>query len=329
MSATRVLVTEPEFRRAPSTFEAASGLACQPAPSDEPALARVVARHRVRYVVLGHQPYRGALYEAMPPGGLLARFGVGYDGIDLASATAAGVFCTNTPGVLDQSVAEHAMLLVAAAARRLTTIAGAMTSREWAPREGVELAGKTLAIVGYGRIGRALARIARHGYRMRVVAYRPAGGRPLPPGAFVDADAVTSELAAALSDASFVSVHIPASAANARFFDAERLGLCRPDAWIINTARGLVIDEAALFDAISSGRLGGAALDVFAQEPYVPIDPEKDLRTLDRVILTPHVGSHTADANRRMAERALANVRFAVAGDWDRLDLLNPDVRRR
>src|SRR5262245_4522925 len=148
MAATRVLVTEPEFRRAPASFESARALTCEPAPSDEAALARIVARHRVRYVVLGHQPYRGALYDAMPRGGVIARFGVGYDGLDLASATAAGVFCTNTPGVLDQSVAEHGMLLIAAAARRLTTLAGAMSkAREWAPCEGIELAGKTLAIV--------------------------------------------------------------------------------------------------------------------------------------------------------------------------------------
>ena len=97
-------------------------------------------------------------------------------------------------------------------------------------------------------------------------------------------------------------------------------------AWLINTARGAVVDEAALFESLAAGRIAGAALDVFAREPYVPVEGGGDLRSLPNVILTPHVGSNTVESNRRMAERALQNVRLAQAGDFKRMDLLNRDV---
>jgi len=99
-----------------------------------------------------------------------------------------------------------------------------------------------------------------------------------------------------------------------------------PRAWLINTARGSVVDETALYDALAGERLAGAALDVFDREPYVPVDPSRDLRTLSNVVLAPHVGSHTTEANRGMAERALQNVVLAEAGDYQRMDVVNPDV---
>jgi phosphoglycerate dehydrogenase-like enzyme len=104
--------------------------------------------------------------------------------------------------------------------------------------------------------------------------------------------------------------------------------MMKAGAWLINTARGAVVDEAALFDALAQGRLGGAGLDVFAREPYEPVDPGRDLRTLANVIMMPHVGSHTGAANRRMAERALQNIVLVEAGDFASIDLLNPEVLR-
>ena len=101
-----------------------------------------------------------------------------------------------------------------------------------------------------------------------------------------------------------------------------------PRAWLINTARGAVVDEQALYDALSDGRLAGAALDVFEREPYVAANPARDLRTLPNVVLTPHVGSHTSEANRGMASRALENVRRALARDFGGMDLVNPEVIR-
>ena len=180
-----VLVTEPEYRKGEDCFIAARGLDCRPAPAAEHELAAAVRDSQVRYVIVGGRQYSGPLYDALPAGGVIARFGVGHDGIDKTRATARGVLCTNTPAVLDQSVAEHAMLLVAAAARKLTVALESMASGRWNSSAGHDLHGKTIAVIGCGGIGRAVARIAALGYGMRVVgctrpdAPAPPSHRPL------------------------------------------------------------------------------------------------------------------------------------------------------
>jgi phosphoglycerate dehydrogenase-like enzyme len=320
----KVLVTESEYRKAEACFLSASGLECLRAPDDEPELAVALRETRAAYVVVGPRPYSGALYDALPRGGVIARFGVGHDNIDKRKATEAGLLCTNTPGVLDQSVAEHTMLLVAAAARPLLSISASMTRHVWDPAPGVELHGKTLAIVGCGGIGRSVACIATLGYGMQVVGCsRPAVA---PPAALVHFAAITSDFAVAVRQADFVSLHMSASRENVHFINRERLAQLGERAWLINTARGSLVDEAALFAALSGGRLAGAALDVFEREPYVPAAGGGDLRSLPNVILTPHVGSNTIEANRRMAERALQNVALAEARMFARMDLVNPEV---
>jgi lactate dehydrogenase-like 2-hydroxyacid dehydrogenase len=297
------------------------------APAAEEELAEAVMRDRVKYVVIGGAPYRGRLYEALGRGGVAARFGVGYDGVNLPKATELGVLCTNTPGVLDQSVAELTMLFIAAAARHLVPSHADMTQHVWAQRGGVELKGRTLAIIGSGRIGRAVARIASAGYGMRVVGFARSGGMT-PEASAAGLAAITTDFEAAVAGADFVSVHIPASPENLRFMNADRLARLERGAWLINTARGAVLDEDALYDALVEERLGGAALDVFAREPYAPADAARDLRTLTNVLLLPHVGSHTVEANRGMGERALRNIALAQAGQFADMDLLNPEVAR-
>lgn len=327
MPAPTVLVTEPEYRRGRAVFASRTDLRCTAAPADEAALAQALAEAGTRYVVVGSVPYGERLYEALTPGGVLARFGVGHDSVDKAAATRAGVLCTNTPDVLQQSVAELTMTMIGAAARHLGAATTAMARGGWLPREGVELQGSTLAIIGCGAIGRTTARIAAAGFGMRVVGF---SRRLPPPDSELARDPhfqqISDDYAAVVRDAQFVSLHIPASADNTHFISRERLALLPPAAWIINTARGTVVDEAALYDALASERLGGAALDVFAHEPYQPVDSSRDLRTLPRVILLPHVGSNTVEANRRMAERALGNITFAEAGEFAAMDLLNPEV---
>jgi phosphoglycerate dehydrogenase-like enzyme len=328
MSLPTVVVTEPEYRRAERVFSSADGMTCVIGPQDEERLARLIRESGARHAVVGGKPYRGPLYSAIGRGRVIARFGVGHDGIDKQRATEAGVLCTNTPAVLDQSVAELTFLLVSAAARHLTTIAGAMREGKWVPKEGTELRGKTLTMIGVGRIGRAVARIARRGYEMRVIGYHRAGSASAVQ-ARDDFDALTDDIATALGEADFVSLLIPAAPENAHFINRRRLAMFQPHAWLINTARGMVVDEIALYDALVEGRIQGAAMDVFDQEPYVPADPARDLRTLPNVILTPHVGSHTPEANGRMASRALQNIALAEAGDFARMDLLNPEVLRK
>ena len=137
---------------------------------------------------------------------------------------------------------------------------------------------------------------------------------------------VTDDFAAAVHEADYVSLHIPATPANARFVDGARIGLMSPQCWLINTARGAVVDENALYDALVAARIRGAAIDVFEREPYVPSDAARDLRKLDNVVLTPHMGSNTGEANARMAQRALQNIAWAAAGECRSMDLLNPEV---
>ena len=137
---------------------------------------------------------------------------------------------------------------------------------------------------------------------------------------------LTDDFAGAVRGADYVSLHIPATPDNARFIDRERLGMLGSACWLINTARGAVVDENALYDALVSGRIRGAGVDVFEREPYVPVDPARDLRKLENAVLTPHMGSNTVEANARMAQRALRNIALAEAGDYRSMDLLNPDV---
>jgi phosphoglycerate dehydrogenase-like enzyme len=256
---------------------------------------------------------------------VLARFGIGHDQIDKVQATKADILCTNTPGVLDDSVAEHTISLMLAAARHTPRLAAAMKVGNWTPVVGRELRGRTLAIIGCGPIGLAVARIASRGFGMRVIGFYRRS-RPRQPEIFDD---LTTDFAAAVHAADFVSLHIPATLENTYFLNGQRLALLPPQAWLLNAARGAVVEEAALYDALHGSRLAGAALDVFAVEPYAPTDPHKDLRALPNTILTPHIGSNTEDANSRMAERALRNIALAGQGDYARMDLLNPEVLER
>ena len=328
-----VLATEPEYRKAEAVFGPVADMDVSPAPVDEGALAEAVISQGSRAVVLGPKPYTGPLYEALgrtgvDRGSLLARFGVGHDGVDKALARRHGIVVTNTPGVLDASVAEHAIGLIVCLARGIVQLHGRVRRGEFPPEPGVDLAGKTLAVVGFGPIGRRTAAMAHLGLGMRVLAV----GRRSPDQLAADegsdlsailsasgVDKYTTDVSAALADADFVSLHIPAIPQNDRFLDAATLAQMKPGAFLVNTARGQVIDEDALHDALSSGRLAGAGLDVFRAEPYVPQSPDRDLRELDNVVLTPHVGSCTREANQRMGEASLANVRAFLAGAMDSL----------
>ncbi len=316
-------MTELEYRKAEASFLSASDFDCQRAPDAEDDLASAIRDARASYAIVGPRTYSGALYDALPRHGVIARFGVGHDGIDRKKASAAGLLCTNTPGVLNQSVAEHTMLLVGAAARALVMLSTSMTRRIWEPAVGAELHGKTLAIVGCGAIGRTVARIAALGYGMRVVGCtRPEA----PPPLLEHFDEMTNDFEIAARRADFVSLHLSAERDTHRWMNRERLALLDERCWLINTARGSLVDEAALFDALSERRVAGAALDVFLREPYEPVGRSGDLRSLANVILTPHVGSNTVEANRRMAERALQNIALAEARAFARMDLLNPEV---
>ncbi|MGA2329862.1 MAG: NAD(P)-dependent oxidoreductase [Bryobacteraceae bacterium] len=323
---TTVIVTEEEYGKAQAVFTGAADLHCVPSSAEESELARTIRENGAKHAIVGVVRYQGELYSALPRGGVLARFGVGHDGIDKRKATEAGLLCTNTPGALDFSVAETTMMLLLASARRLPRIFEAARNGVWTTSAGQELAGKTLAIIGCGRIGCAVARIAAFGFGMRVTGCETRLDRVESLRSEVGIQTLTQDFAEAVSGADFVSLHIPANPSTAHFMNAERLAVFPRNSWLINTARGSVVDENALYDALAQNRIAGAALDVFEREPYEPADPSRDLRALPNVILTPHVASNTTEANRRMAERALRNISLAESGNWKAMDLLNPEV---
>ncbi len=318
----KVAVTEMEYDKAEGIFSSAEGLECLPAPAVEDELAEAIRASGVQHVVVGVRKYTGALYQALPKGGVIARFGVGHDSIDKAQATEAGLLCTNTPNVLNDSVAEHTLALMMAGARWIPAMAKDAKVGVWVSRLGVELRKKRLAIIGCGPIGCHVGRMAAFGFGMHVVGCET---RDVDLG-YLGFEEVHKEFDQAVAGADFVSLHLPSTPATHHFLNEERLGLIPEKAWLINTARGAVVDERALYDALNEGRLAGAALDVFEHEPYTPVALDKDLRTLKNVIMTPHVASSTQEACDRMGMRALANIRLAEERKYDQMDLLNPDV---
>jgi lactate dehydrogenase-like 2-hydroxyacid dehydrogenase len=328
-----VFVTEFEYEKAERTFRSAGSFDVRPAPAAEEPLADAVTAQQSRAVIVGSQPYRGPLYEALATtaagrGAIIARFGVGHDSVDKELARQRGVVVTNTPGVLDVSVAEHALWLVGNLARNVSLAQNRIRAGELSAPAGMELAGKTLGILGFGNIGRQVARTAHHGFQMRIIAAdcRPAEELERQEGKLLDRikeayglTLYTADTERVLRESDLVSIHLPATDATRHFVDAARLRVMKRGALLVNTARGSVLDEAALYDSLVDGHVAGAALDVFENEPYEPVSPDKDLRTLDNVLLTPHIGSNTVEANHRMAEAALWNVTSLFAGRLNEL----------
>lgn len=244
---------------------------------------------------------------------LLANFGVGVNHIDLDAARARGITVTNTPGVLTDCTADLAMTLILMVARRAgegerEVRGGRWTG--WRPTQllGTKVSGKTLGIVGMGRIGRAVAHRARHGFGMKIFYHHP---RPLPEEVIADLDATPcASIDELLPRCDFVSLHCPGGSKNYHLIDAPRLKLMRPGSFLVNTARGEVVDNEALVAALESGHLAGAGLDVYEHEPRV--DPR--LLSLETVVLLPHLGSATAETREAMGFLVLANLEAFFAG---------------
>ena len=246
--------------------------------------------------------------------GIIANFGVGYNNIDLQAVTARRIVVTNTPDVLTDDTADLAITLLLLVARRTSESerqlrAGRWTG--WGPTQmlGTKVSGKTLGIVGLGRIGRAVARRARHGFGMRVVFYTPSDP---PPEGVVELDAERRDtLEELLADSDFVSLHCPLTPETHHLIDAGRLSQMKKSAYLINTARGEVVDEGALAEALASGVIAGAGLDVYEREPE--IYPE--LLRMPNVVLLPHMGSATHETRIAMGMRALDNLAAFFRGD--------------
>ncbi|MEK0430858.1 MAG: hypothetical protein RL139_662 [Gemmatimonadota bacterium] len=246
---------------------------------------------------------------------LIANFGVGVNHIDLAAAATAGLIVTNTPDVLTDDTADLAILLMLAVLRGAGAGERRLRSGTWSGwgpvRDlGHRLTGRTLGIVGYGRIGQAVARRALHGFGMRVLAWSRTAPA-VPPVAGVE---WVDTLDALLPLVDVCSLHCPGGAATRHLLDRRRLGLLRPEAILVNTARGDVVDEAALVDALEGGRLRGAGLDVYEHEPAV----HPGLLQREDVVLLPHLGSATVESRTAMGMRVVENLTAYFAGTTPR-----------
>ncbi|MFC4295525.1 2-hydroxyacid dehydrogenase [Novosphingobium tardum] len=244
--------------------------------------------------------------------GLIANFGAGVDHIDLAAARAAGIMVTNTPGVFTDDTADMTMALILSVPRRFVEGGRVIRAGEWegwAPSTmlGHRIGGKVLGIVGMGRIGQAVAARAR-AFGLSIVYHN----RHRLPEAIENALGARYEpdLDKLVAEADILSLHCPSTPETHNLIDARRIALMKPEATIVNTARGDLIDEEAMIVALQKGRLGGAGLDVFSNEPAV--DPR--LIALPQVSLLPHLGSATYEGREASGERVIANIRFWADG---------------
>jgi glyoxylate reductase len=261
------------------------------------------------------------LLRGAPKLRIAANVAVGYDNIDIPACTKRGVVATNTPGVLDETTADFAWTLMMAVARRLGEGEALARSGNWKGWDldqlvGTDVYGKTLGLVGFGRIGRAMARRAS-GFKMKVL--------------YTDVqradEAVEKELNAEyrdfnslLADSDFVSVHVPLSSGTQGLFDAAKFFRMKPTAFLINTARGSVVDEAALVHALESKKIAGAALDVYENEPFLHSGLKRP-----NVVLAPHIASASLETRTKMACIAATNVRDFFDGKRPP-NILNPEV---
>jgi lactate dehydrogenase-like 2-hydroxyacid dehydrogenase len=259
---------------------------------------------RITADVLNAEPLRARI---------LANFGVGFNHIDITAAKARGLAVSNTPDVLTEATADIAMTLLLMVSRRAGegdrhVRCGAWTG--WRPTHmlGTQASGKTLGLIGMGRIARAVARRAHHGFGMRIMFHDPYP--PSPSEAAALGAEARQTLDQVLEESDFVSLHCPATPETRHLMNRERLALMRRSAFLINTARGDIVDEAALVDALADGTIAGAGLDVYEHEPEI----KPQLLSMENVVLLPHLGSATHETRIAMGRRAVENLRLFFNG---------------
>ncbi len=317
---TTVSITRPRViltRRWPAACEAALAQTCDvlvnaaDEPMDRDALVRALRSCDALGATVTDRIDGDMLADPARRAGMIGNFGVGFNHIDIDAARRCGVLVSNTPGVLTDATADLAMTLILMCARRAgegERLLRAGAWQGWSPTSllGTQVSGATLGIIGMGRIGEALARRAALGFGMRVLYHN----RSRAPQAELALGATWVSLKTLLETADFVSLNCPSNAETHHLIDAEALVRMRPSAFLVNTARGDVVDEAALAEALRVGRIAGAGLDVYEHEPEV----HSGLLSLENVVLLPHQGSGTAATREAMGNMAVANIRAFLDG---------------
>lgn len=270
--------------------------------------------------VAGMEPYTPRVLDACPSLRVIARVGVGYDAVDVPAATSRGVAVAIVPGTNQESVAEHTFCLLLGLTRRLVEKHNSMKAGRWERGIVLPVRGTTLGIVGLGRIGKAVA-VRGAAFGMRLLAYEP-----FPDAAFAAAHKVEFvSLEKLLAESDFVSLHLPLDAASRQIINKKTLGLMKKTAYLVNTARGGLVNEDDLAEALKSGTIAGAALDVFEREP--PIG--SPLPALDNVLMTPHEAGIDRKSLQDMALAAAQAVVDLSQGKWPTEKIVNPAVKEK
>jgi phosphoglycerate dehydrogenase-like enzyme len=266
----------------------------------------------------GSEPYTRRVLEANPQLRVIARAGVGYDAVDLAAANERGIAVTITPGTNQDAVAEHAFALMLALVKNLIPQHQGTVAGRWPRQSNLPLRGRTLGIAGLGRIGKAVA-VRGAVFGMPLLAYEP-----YPDQDFVRRHNVTLvPFERLLAESDFLSLHLPLTAESRHLINKDTLARMKPTAFLINTARGGLVCEADLYQAIKAGRLAGAGLDVFEEEPP-GISP---LFGLDNVVVTPHAAGVDIQSRDDMALSAAQAIVSLLRGEWPAEKVVNPQVR--
>jgi glyoxylate reductase len=318
----RVLATRPLFPAAQRILNAGCEVEYWTQPeriSKEELFRRVSDKEGL--VCLLTEKVDEELLRAAPKLRIAANVAVGFDNIDVPACTKRGVVATNTPGVLDETTADFAWTLLMAVARRIGEGEQLARSGNWKGWDldqlvGTDVWGKTLGLVGFGRIGRAVARRAA-GFQMKVI-YTDAIRAPLDVEKELKAE--YRDFNGVLTEADFVSVHVPLLADTRGLFDGAKFSRMKPTAFLINTSRGPVVDEAALVHALDSGKIAGAALDVYENEPFIHAGLKRP-----NVVLAPHIASASLETRTKMASIAAENVVALFKGRRPP-NMLNPEV---
>jgi len=274
----------------------------------------------VEGIIIGVDPLTARVINEAKSLRVISKYGVGLDNIDISAATARGILVTVTPGANAISVAELTIGLMLSVARQIPLADKLVREGSWPRVVGHELYGKVLGLVGMGRIGREVAKRA-YAFGMRILAFDKVQDKE-----FAECYNVEyTDLDDLLARSDFVSIHLPLDDSTRNLLDEGRLRKMKPEAFLINTSRGGILDEKALVRALTCGWIAGAALDVYAEEP--PTDLE--LKRLSNVVLTPHMGAHTQEAISRMAQQAARNLIDALKGCVNPDVVVNPEVLRR
>jgi len=280
----------------------------------------LVALKGVSASVAGSEPYTRRVFAASPALRVIARMGVGFDAVDLKAATEHGVAVCTAPGTNHDAVAEHTFALILALAKGLIPQHLATRSGNWPRQTNLPLRGRTLGIVGLGRIGKAVA-LRGLCFQMAIVAYEP-----FPDMQFVKRHGISlAPLEQAFAQADYLTLHLPLTPESRHMVNRKTLMLMKPSAFLINTARGGMVCEADLLEALRERRMAGAGLDVFDQEP----PGDSPLLGLDNIVLTPHTAGGDLRSRDDMAAAAASAIVALSRGEWPAEQVVNPEVRAK